>query len=361
MCKQHLLRAVAALAAAAALAGCSLFPDPNQTNHLDADSVAALEVPPDLSSPELNGQYVVPGTAGGKLSRNMLLPELDSTRMVRDGRVVWLELAAPPENLWPLLRNFLVQEGYPLARDEPLAGVLETQWVENRLEPGKSGVAAFFDSILSGIGDSGVRDSFVLRLERVPASGTRLFLRHRGLEEVVTSDNQVVDQQIETAWSSRPRDTELEARMLQRLLVYLGMEQQRASGLLSEAEAQRIVAQAFVDQDGEGNRFLFVGQTDDLVWPKLEVALEDIGFDIDDSERSAGRFEISLYGTFQQRAEKKGFFSGLFGGDNELVEYLVRLGPIASGSRVTVEDRNGERLPTEEEQALLNALKGEFR
>lgn len=355
------IRIAALLAAMASLSACSLFPDSTQTAHLGAESVQVLEVPPDLSTPDQSGQFIIPGDQGGALARNMLLPALESVKLVRDGRVSWLEFDTAPENLWPLLRRFFPQEGFPLQRDEPLAGLLVTQWVESRNEPGKSGLAKLLEVVMLGIGDTGLRDSFVLRLERTKANTTRLFLRHRGLEEVVTSSERSVEDQIETAWTQRPRDLDLEVRMQQRLLVFLGLEEQRASGVLSEADARKIIDVAYVDVNDRGERFLFIGQTEELVWPKLEDALSSIGFDVDDEVRNAGRISVSRYGELHKSQEKIGTLAKLFSTDEELKEYHVFLGPQAAGSRISLRDLNGERLNDEEEQFILNALQGEFR
>lgn len=360
MINHRIVRAAAVSAALLSLSACSFLEDSSQGGYQRADSVKALEVPPDLASPDQGAQFIIPGDTGGKLARNMLLPTLDSTRLVRDGRVAWLEFETAPENLWPLLKRFFAQEGLPLERSEPLNGLLATQWVETRQQPGQQGLARLFSSVFEGVSDSGLRDSFVLRLERSEDS-TRLFLRHRGLQEVITSDVKVRENQIETAWGPRPRDADIEARLLHRMLVFFGLDEQRASGILSDAEARKIIDLAYVDQNERGEKFLFVGQTTDLVWLKLEDALDNVGFDIDEVERNAGRISISRYGLISDPEAAKGVFGRLFSTKGELNEYFVYLDTQAAGSRIRLRDPGGEVLPASEEQAILDALQGEFR
>jgi len=360
-------RALAAAALLLALPACSILEDDSQGGYRAAQSVSALEVPPDLASPDQGAQFLIPGDSGGKLARNMLLPALDSVRMVRDGDIAWLRVDAAPETLWPLLRRFLAQEGLPLERDEPLTGLLATQWMERRPEMPQEGLRRLLYGISTGLFSSPLRDSYVLRLERVQDSrpqATRIFIRHRGMEHVRDDEENLPRrEQVSTVWVPRPRDSDLEARLIQRMLVFLGLDEQRASGLLSEAEVRRIIDVAYLDENTNGEPFLFVGQSELQVWGRLEEALENIGFSVTDRAEEALRVEMARLGGFvpEDEPEDKGFFASLFEGDDDRRDYHAFVRAQSGGSRIVLRMANGSALPRDEELAILTALQPQFR
>jgi len=360
-------RAAAVAALLVALSACSLLEDETQGGYQSAQRVRALEVPPDLASPDQSAQFVIPGDSGGKLARNMLLPALDSVRMVRDGDIAWLRVDAAPETLWPLLRRFLAQEGLPLERDEPLTGLLATQWVERRPELPQDGLRRLLYGITSGLFSSPLRDSYVLRLERVQNASpqsTRIFVRHRGMEHVRDDEENLPRrEQVDTVWVPRPRDVDLEARLMQRLLVFLGLDEQRASGLLSEAEMRRIIDIAYVDQNANGEAFLFVGQSELQAWGRLEEALESIGFSVTERTEESLRMEMARLGSFvaEDEPQEKGFFARLFEGDEDRRDYHALVRAQSGGSRIVLRMADGSALPRDEELAILNALQPQFR
>ncbi|MEM7292944.1 MAG: outer membrane protein assembly factor BamC [Pseudomonadota bacterium] len=226
---------VAYLAALPILTACSVFytDDRPEVQYQRAYSAEELEVPPDLSTPYKSAGFVVEGELNGKIGRNTLLPRIDDVRYVRQGDISWLELSVPAAELWTMVKKFLEREGYLLQKDEPLQGFMQTTWAEEQLAVPRQGLAGLIDKTLELIRPNSSLTAYFFRFERENESATRLFVDHRTLEESrIDNDNRREDG--EYAVLEAERDPEVESRMLVRLMVYLGIEVQRAKCIIDD-------------------------------------------------------------------------------------------------------------------------------
>ena len=99
-----------------------------------------LEVPPDLTSASASDTYNVPGsTTYSQYSEGQpqqeeqaekILPTSDSVKMERAGSQRWLVVQAPPEKVWPVVREFWNELGFAVRTENPQTGVMETEWVD---------------------------------------------------------------------------------------------------------------------------------------------------------------------------------------------------------------------------------------
>src|SRR6185503_10139207 len=230
----------AAVLAALLLAGC-LTEDTltGKVDYRSTGTLPSLEVPPDLTSPARDNRYVVPES--GKTSATFsgyqaeqrdrrdpgtapVLPEFGKLRIERSGTQRWLVVEELPEKLWPVVKDFWQENGFLVKRELPEAGVMETEWAENRANIPQGGVRYLLGSFLDQIYSTSERDKFRTRLDRVAdGKGTEIFISHRGMQEVYTT---LRDPQNNapgnTAWQPRPPDPDLEAEFLRRLMVRLG-------------------------------------------------------------------------------------------------------------------------------------------
>ena len=131
----------------------------------------------------------------------------------------WLVSSRTPEQLWPQLRTFWEERGFTLEVDDAAAGVMETDWNENRAKLPADVVRNTIGRLLGNLYDTGERDRFRTRVERT-AAGSEIYVSHRGAEEVLIGERRE-----STAWRARPNDPELEAEVLARLMVALGAPQ----------------------------------------------------------------------------------------------------------------------------------------
>lgn len=306
----HRARPVALAAAACALllGGCSLLDSgSNDTVDYRNTTVRAkpLDVPPDLTQLSRDSRYqpqggvvsaaaVSAGPAGPAAtgaaagSSTVALNAVDGMRIERQGNQRWLVIAATPEQVWPQVRAFWEQRGFTLPVDDAKVGVLETSWAENRAKLPQDLIRATIGRVFASAFDTGERDQYRTRLERV-GNATEITISHRGMEEVYTSERKE-----STVWRTRASDPELEAEMLARLMVSLGARNEPARAQVEQARAQ--IAKA---PDTTARARLVVGGTAievddnfDRSWRRVGVALDRGGFTVEDRDRSMGVYYV---------------------------------------------------------------------
>nr|MCU0896480.1 outer membrane protein assembly factor BamC [Burkholderiales bacterium] len=287
-----------ALVSAAALAGCGSFDDMFRSNkqieYKSATKTSPLEVPPDLTRPGRDERYTVPDTnpsSSATLSTynaerstqpksgSVVLPDSGKVRMERSGNQRWLVVPDPPEKLWPVVREFWQDSGFVIILENPDTGIMETDWAENRAKIPQDAIRNTLGKVLDSLYSTGERDKFRTRLERAPDGSTEIYITHRGMVEVLTGTTSSAD----TRWQPRPPDPELDAEFLQRLMVRIGVEENRAKTLVAQPNAKEERAKIVRGADGAGT--LQVQEPFDRAWRRVGVALDRVGFTVEDRDR----------------------------------------------------------------------------
>ncbi|WP_310732263.1 outer membrane protein assembly factor BamC, partial [Methylibium sp. T29-B] len=109
---------------------------------------------------------------------------------------------------------------------------METNWAENRAKLPQDIIRGTIGKVFDSVYDTGERDRFRTRLERTPEGGTEIYISHRGMVEVYTSERKD-----STVWQPRPADPDLEAVMLSRLMLKLGAKEEQAKAAEAAAAA----------------------------------------------------------------------------------------------------------------------------
>lgn len=162
---------------------------------------------------------------------------------------------------------------------------METDWAENRAKIPDDIIRNTIGKLLDSLYSTGERDKFRTRFEAGGEPGTTdVFISHRGMEEVYTSSAKD-----ETRWQPRPPDPELEAEMLRRLMVRLGSEEKRAEASLANIKAEPRAKLAKAD-DGSGTLEVF--ERFDRTWRRVGLALDRVGFTVEDRDRSRGLYFV---------------------------------------------------------------------
>src|ERR1700690_1223905 len=216
-----------------------------------------LEVPPDLIAPSGDNRYAVPDAAGSTatysayskerkeqpVTGQTVLPEQDKVRIERAGAQRWLVVNATPEQVWPVIKDFWQELGFVINLESKDTGVIETDWAENRANIPQDVVRRTIGKVFEGMYSTPVRDKFRTRIEKGANGSTEIYISHRGMEEIYTSEGK--DQ---TKWQPRPADPELEAEMLRRLMVRFGVDEAQAKSLLAKQTTQE---QARIVRNGD--------------------------------------------------------------------------------------------------------------
>jgi outer membrane protein assembly factor BamC len=144
--------------------------------------------------------------------------------------------------------------------------------------------------------------------------------------------------------------------MLKRLMVYLGVEEQRAGSLLAAGQAQQ--ERARLTHESSGGVSLTVNEDFSQAWRRTGLALDRAGFTLEDRDRSRGVYYVRYKGPGE--GEKKGMLSKLafWRGDTgqKRDEYLIRLVSEKDATRVRVLDKEGNEDNSKTAERILTVL-----
>ncbi|MDD3325760.1 MAG: outer membrane protein assembly factor BamC [Zoogloea sp.] len=303
----------AAVVVSIALAGCSgSLLESKKIDYKSAAATAALpslEVPPDLTTPTADSRYSVPDVsprgsatfsaysaerggqpavaAGPAAAKPVaVVPQsADKMRVERSGSQRWLVVQGSAEKLWPQMREFWQENGFILNVDRPEIGVMETDWAENRAKINNDVIRRTLGKVLDSLYSTPERDKFRTRVETGAEAGqVEIYISHRGMMEIYPDEAKN-----RTIWQPRPADPELEAEFLQRLMIHLGADEVRAKAQMAvqpKAEKARL-------QGGSGSvSELQLEEGFDRSWRRVGLALDRVGFTVEDRDRSQGLYYV---------------------------------------------------------------------
>jgi outer membrane protein assembly factor BamC len=273
-------------------------------DYKSAGKAPTLEVPPDLTSPSRDDRFTVPDTAGkgsanfstysaersgqGKSQQESnVLPDVDKTRMERSGNQRWLVVAGSPDKVWGMVKDFWQETGFLIKTEVPEAGVMETDWAENRAKIPQDMIRNFLGKVIDSLYSTAERDKFRTRLEQGSEPGTTdIFISHRGMYETYISEGKE-----QTRWQPRPADPELEAEMLRRLMVRFGSDEKRAAASVV-ASQDKPVDRAKLSRGADGAGKLEMQERFDRAWRRVGLALDRVGFTVEDRDRTKGLYFV---------------------------------------------------------------------
>jgi len=215
-------------------------------------------------------------------------------KLDRYGDQRWLVVKGEPEKIWPVVREFWIDSGYKLYRESPEVGLMETDWYEDRAKIPQDIVRRTIGRVLDGMYSYPRRDKFRTRLEKgVEPGTTEIFVSNRNVEEVMRGQ----EGGDSTKWVSHPADRELEAEMLSRIMVKLGGGDTKVTtasaplpGRRGAVPAPAEARNAVLENSGAGP--LVVNDGFDRAWRRVGLALDRVGFTVEDRDRSKGLFFV---------------------------------------------------------------------
>ena len=365
------LRACAVMFALS-LVGCSSIENLLSGDKIDYRTTGArtsgLEVPPDLTQLAKDTRYQQPGgvvsastfqsAASGATpapATAVVAPQaLGDLRIERLGNERWLSSTLPPEQLYPLVRSFWKDSGFVLVQDRSDAGVMETDWAENRAKlPNdfiRNSIGKVFDSAFS----TSELDKFRTRVERT-SSGSEVYITHRGMEE-----KYIGDRKESTVWQPRPPDPQLEAEFLARLMIKLGAKEEVArTATATSSPAGPAHARVI---SGRPAATLQIDDGFDRAWRRVGLALDRSGFTVEDRDRAQGLYYVRYVDPKFAGREEPGLLSKIFSfgkkKDDEATLSRYRVSVKAEGeiSTVSVLDAKGAPENTETGKRIVSLL-----
>ncbi|WP_418646884.1 outer membrane protein assembly factor BamC [Thauera butanivorans] len=371
---------VSLIALSVALAGCSTsLLESKRIDYKGAKRMERpLEIPPDLTAPTRDDRFAVPDvTPRGVATYSAysadradqpaastgpeVLAAPETMRIERAGSQRWLVVAGTPDELWPQIKDFWLELGFILNIDSPDIGVMETDWAEDRAKIPQDFLRSTIGKVFDGLFSTPERDKFRTRLEQGKDNGTvEVYISHRGMMEIYP--NEAKDS---TIWQPRPADPELEAEMLRRLMVHLGAEEARAEAALTTAPTEE---RARIAAGSGGQASLIMEESFDRAWRRVGLALDRIGFTVEDRDRAQGLYFVRYVDPdADNKSEDKGFLSRLAfwrssdkpaqGGS----EYRLHVQGQGGDSQVTVLTREGGADTSDTARRILGLLHNELR
>jgi outer membrane protein assembly factor BamC len=370
------------------LAGCSTIDSMFSSDKVDYKAASrqtqGLEVPPDLTQLAKDNRAQVQGgsitasalsavkpanstNAQSLVAGSVAANAAGDVRLERSGTDRWLHTSATPEQLWPQIRSFWQERGLEVVKEQPEIGTMETNWGENRAKLPQDFIRTTIGKVFEGLYSTGERDMYRTRVER-GATGTDIFISHRGMQEVYTSTGRD-----STAWQNRPSDPYLEAEMLSRLMLKLGGKEDAAKTIVAEAGAPAPATTPStlrIGGEAQGTRrplsevpdSLSVNDGFDRAWRRVGLSLDRHGFTIEDRDRAAGLFYLRYADPEKAGQDEPNFFQRLFGAKASApVRYRVSVKADGIKSVVRILDDRGQAISDDNAKRILSLLMDDLK
>lgn len=317
-----------------------LFRD-SAMDYREARELPVIEVPAGRNETALQEIYAIPPVRDEvpelgvfEVPRPLSITAMSSDQLVRIQRLgeqSWALIGVPPGQLWPQVRNFLVAAGVRLASADARQGLLDSDWLQLR--------------------GSEIPARFRFRIERGVQRGTselHVLHMHRSAN---ASD-----------WPPVSDDLEQESEMLRAVAQYIANSSETAPVSMIAEQSISATGRIALEEDEQGGNRLRLGLPFTRAWASLALALEASTYEINDRDRSAGRYYVRFLGPDAE--QKQGWFSRLFGRNDRH--------PLAGNTYLLTVESQGEEevliriqsdgqtpeLEEREEQALLSQLQG---
>jgi outer membrane protein assembly factor BamC len=358
------------------LAGCGTLFDSAKVDYKSEKKLPPLDIPPDLTTPAREERYQIPeGSQTGATTlsaynaersgtprpgASAILPEIDKVRIDRSGNERWLVVPETPEKVWPIVKDFWQGLGFVIKTEVPEAGVMETDWAENRAKIKQDPIRNLIGGVLDGAYSTGERDKFRTRLERgAQPDTTEIYITHRGVAEVYV--NQYRDS---TVWQARPPDPSMEAEFLRRLMVRFGAEDARARAQLAVNKDDGR-AKIVPVENGVGR--LELAEPFDRAWRRVGLVLDRVGFTVEDRDRSKGFYFVRYVDPEADALDKKNdsFLAKLMfwrsAPDPKAEQYRVFVKDRNDSSEVQVLNKEGNPASTDTARKILSLLQQQLK
>ena len=317
------------------LSACSGMVRDRSDDYRDAKMRRPLQLPPGVDRERFNNAFPVPGLERYQvLSGEFEVPRPDALRKdVTAGQVriqklgdeSWILMNGAPGQVWPRLRGFLAVSEMPVAREQAMDGVIETDW----LQPA----------------DGRPRERYRYRIEQGVQRGTaEIYVLH--------SDVRSAEQ-----WPQESDNAEREQFMVRHLAQYL-------------ADAQAASSVSMVTQQNVGDSGkVFLANNDDFhfirlmlefdrAWASLGTALRKSGFNVRDWDRRSGRYWVE----YEPNEEEKesGWFDKVFKREEsrKAPRYVVDMQQQAHRHMIITIEGEDQKISKQLEEELLRLIKG---
>ena len=316
-----------------------------QPDYVSSKKSKKLEIPPDLDEINTSNEYSISGQPTSlkqyqnkdeaKEAANLLQNKKEKIKVVKSGNMRWLVVPASQNQVWPVVESFWEDMGFEVSSSKR-KGIIETRWIAESDLNKDDGTLGKFDAWLDALANTGNKRKFRTRIEDGIEEGTtEVYLSQRsilkGLEEhygrkekhfegsmdpdkmyqiekYIPDDNE--EKNLEIKSNFKEDDLEIQYELLRRLMVKLGNTDLDAKELLNNAQE---IKRAELISD-ENYKYIILSDNYSRSWRRLSLAIDMVGFLVEDKNRSDGIFYIK-YSNLEiddtKPKKKKGIISKL--------------------------------------------------
>ena len=291
-----------------------------QPDYVSSKKSKKLELPPDIDEINTSDKYLIDGQPTSlknyqnkdkKIEIQKLLAEQQKKiKVVKAGTMRWLVVPAELNNVWPVVESFWEDMGFDI-NSSKRKGIIETRWIsESDLNTDESTLGKF-DAWLDSLANTASRRKFRTRIEDGVEEGTtEIYLSQRsvlnGLENhknakdargTYAPDEAYKIKKYEDGSSSndpdivsnfKEDDLEIQYELLRRMMVKLGTSDLTAREKLDNAI--EIKKAELVNE--EDHKFIILHDKYSRAWRRLNLAIDMVGFLVEDKNRQDGIFYI---------------------------------------------------------------------
>jgi len=336
-----------------------------------------LEIPPDLAAPNASDRFTVPEANAATYSdynqgqpakvgaTQGLLPQPGKARIERAGSQRWLVVEAPPEQVWPVVREFWQEMGFIIVSENAETGIMETDWAENRAKIPQDALRNLLGKVIDQAYSTPERDKFRSRLERgEPAGSTEVYVTHRGMYEMYVNDANF-RQTGRTVWQPRPADPELEMEMLRRLQMKLAGEKSFETAPVQAKPSAPLEPRAVIAKGAGGTPVLVMKDDFDRAWRRVGLSLDRLGFAVQDRDRAGGLYYVR-YLNPDADTKKPSLLSRLAFWESDsskgkAADYRIVVADAKGGAEVKVLSADGTPEKSESATRILTVLQEDLK
>lgn len=346
MSTSYFVKAVLLLTALVLLAGCSYLPSldgvlPDKRKEYRASrSLPELEVPPDLTSQNINDSMGIPGEEDSNVLSQYQRRESSEggLAIVAQADEAIVTVSGDRVDIWPKLREFWQESGYTLELDDVELGVLETAWSNPRNSEGTN-----------------VRDKFNVFAEPGSSGNTMFIITHMQQRQTDIGGG-------ESQWVDVGNDETIERQVAQQLGEHYGLSPASTATASSSTSASRqsSIQRAEIVNNDAGQVYLNLPHSYEQAWENSDRALGQSALTVRNKNTEQGYYEI-VY-TPVEDTEEKGFFSRLkfWGGDPEPLIYRLALTDTGESTEMIVTDLEGEWLSDDNARMVLGLVQTQY-
>lgn len=318
----------------------------NSEDYKKASEVPRLKVPEGTDAESLGEIYPIPPVSetlllAGEFEVPRPVPlvagaEDEQVRIQILGDNTWALVNNAPGQVWPQVRAFLSASQIPVARVDARAGLIESSWVS--------------------LEDESMASRFRFRIDQGVQRGTS--------ELHVLQMSQAGD--VEN-WPEKSDSSSQESEMLKALSQFIVNSTDSTPVSMMADQAISAVGKISIQEGPNGDVYIRLSLPLDRAWASVGRAVEESSFEINDRDRSTGKYYTRFLGP--QSEEDEGWFDWLLDSDSE--HPLAGQGFIVSVDALDEQDvairikpqepQAGEEplvLEKRDEQALLALIKG---